>query len=461
MISVCVVALLAGGGGAYLVWGQASSSTGAPPVERTSVSPSKATKAAAVTGPDLCAILPKEEADRLVPGAKVGKEARDTELSAVFSCEWSNQRISFGEHWRSRRITVRLDQFRGDGAKTGRSMAQTSYEAEYSGARYVETAKPTVKKGEKDYTSPISDIPGVGDGAFAQYTWRRSGTMLWYSFGTAHARVQDMIIKVTYQASQQRKDAEILSNKTVQSVTEANAIREVTGVVKHIVKGVAAWKAEHPDVVGKPYAAATASPTVAPTPAPTPLAAFPPACQAVTAAATGLVPGPTTRARRVEVGNDTRTDCRWLNLDVPAGDKVTRIRSVLITVHSFTDRAGETDAPAARSFFASERGSDKNVEESKFGDISMGKVADLPGLGEQAYSQYVQTRGAVSAGSGMVLVRQGAVVVQVDYAGADRPKGEATGSPKTRLLPDQEARAGALVMTKAFLAALADKPIGG
>lgn len=465
VVAVCVVALIAGSAGAYLLYGQVQRTFGSPLGGQAQTSPSpspaKSVKAAAVTGPDVCAMLPKLEADRLVPEATVAKGSRDSEYTVDFSCNWANRRISFGEFWRSREIDVKVAQHRGDGAKTGRAMAQNSYDVDYGGAKYVETAKPTTKKGEKDYVSAVKEIPGVGDAAYAQYTWRRSGTVLWYSFGTAHARVQDLTIEVKYQASQQRKDAQILSNETVQSVTEANAIREATKVITHIAKGVAAWKAEYPNVLAQPYRAATATPSAAPTPSPTQLAAFPPACQAVTEVATGFVPGPTTRVRGMEVGADTQVECRWLNLDVPAGGKVTRVRSVLITVHSFANRAGVADATAAKSYYSGQRGGDKGIAQTSLGGLEFGKVLDLDGLGQQAYGKYVKTRrGEVSAGSASVTVLQGAVVVEVDYAGSERPEGEPANSPNARLLAEKQARAGALTVTRAFLKKLADKPIG-
>ncbi|MEV4219731.1 hypothetical protein [Nonomuraea sp. NPDC049725] len=462
VVAATLVVLVGAGAGAYLLYGQLTRGQGiAGPPATGQPSTAGLTKPAAVTGPDVCAMLPKEEAERLVPGATVSKDSRDSEYTVNFSCNWNNQRISHGEWWRSREVDVKVQQHRGDGAKTGRAMAQNSYEVDYGGAKYAETAKPTPKKGEKDYTSPVTDIQGAGDAAFAQYTWRRSGSLMWYSYGKAYARVQDITIEVRYQASQQRKDAQILSNETTQSVTESNAIREVSGLVKHFAKGVADWKARHPDVLAQPYKAATASPSAAATPSPTPLVVFPPVCETVTPTAAKLVPGHTPRARGLEVGDDTQTECRWLNLDVPAGDKVTKIRSVLITVHSFTNRAGVADETAARSFYTGQLGGDKNLAQSSLGGISWGKVRDVPGLGEEAYSVYVGTRkGEVFAGSGTVTVRRGAVVVEIDYAGAQRPKGEPAASGNVVLIPEKEGLDGALTMAKAFMQALSQQPVG-
>ncbi|MDR8413872.1 hypothetical protein MTP10_34725 [Nonomuraea sp. 3-1Str] len=462
-VAAGVAVLLAGGaGGAYLVFGRTSASE--QPAAKAS-----AQKAAAVTGPDVCAMLPKETVDRLVPQATVTADSRSGEYTITFNCTWANQRISFGEYWRSRQVEVKVDQHRGDGAKTGRSMAQNSFDIDYSSAKYGETAKPTLKKGEKDYTSKVRDIQGVGDGAFAQYVWRRSGNVLWYSYGEAHARVADMTIQVKYQANQQRKDAQIFSSDTVQSVTEDNAIREVTGLAGQIAKGVAAWKAQHPDVLAQPLKAPSATPTApsasatpTPTPSPTQLAAMPADCVAAGKAATKLVPGAETRATGGGTGADAQNECRWLNRKIDAGGDVTKTRSVLITTHRFTNRAGAPDAGAAKTFYASRRGGAKSVEDLDSRDVDWAKLSDIKGMGDAAYSQYISyRRGAIFAGSATVTIQKGALVVTVDYAGQQRPDSEPTNSPKVRLMPSKEAVAGALSVSRAYLAGLEGGPGGG
>ncbi|MEV4168930.1 hypothetical protein [Nonomuraea sp. NPDC049709] len=462
LAAALVVLVAAGGVGAYFLYGKISGVTSPPPVQKSS--PPRQPQAAA-TAPDVCAMLPEDEADRLVPDATVARSSRDSDYTVNFTCNWMNQRISFGEFWRSREIDVRVEQHKGEGAKTGRAMAQNSYEVEYRGGKFGETAKPSLDPDEKQYISPIKDVPGVGDGAFAQYTWRRDGKLLWYAYGTAHARVGDMTIEVKYQAGQQRKDAQILSNETTQAVTEANAIREVSGLVAHFAKGVAAWQAQHPNVLAKaeksPSPSPTLSPSARPTPSPTVLASFPADCAAVTATATRLVPEPTTRARGTEAGGDRQTECRWLNLDLSGGEGVTKIRSAMITVHRFTNRAGAVDEPAAKAYYVSEQGGDKFTADSSMGGITWGKLADVKGLGDQAYRQFVQTRqGVVSASSGTVLMRKGSVVVRVDYSGHQRPADEQTNSAKVELMSEKEAMAGALTLSRAYLEALAKQPAG-
>ncbi|GAA3209096.1 hypothetical protein [Nonomuraea helvata] len=455
-----VVLVAAGGVGAYIVV-QKVSGTSKPPTARSAV-PTQAASAASA-GPDVCAMLPKEEADRLVPDATVSKRSEDNEYTVVFTCDWMNQRISFGEFWRSREIDVRIEQHKADGAKTGRAMAQNSYEVEYQGGKYNETAKPSLDPDEKEYISPLKDIPGVGEGAFAQYTWRRDSKLLWYSFGEAHARVGDMTVRVKFQAGQQRKDAQILSNDGIKSINEENAIREVSGLVGQFAKGVAAWQAQHPDVLAKPEPSkAPITPSARPTPSPTVLAAFPGDCGAVTEVATRLVPKPTTRARGTEVGDDAQTECRWLNLDLPGdGKNVKKIRSVLITVHRFTNRAGAADETAAKGYYASEYGRNKVTARSSMGGISWGKLIDVKGLGDDAYQQFVTNRHSdVSASTGTVVMRKGSVVVVIDFSGHQRPQDEPQNSPKVQLMPQKEAMDGVLTLARAYMAQLAKQPVG-
>jgi hypothetical protein len=463
LAAALVVLVAAGGVGAYLVYGNSSGVSSPPPVATSGTSSSPAAGAAA--GPDVCAMLSKDEVDRLVPDATVTKRSRDGDYTVDFTCNWTNQRISFGEFWRSREIDVRIEQHKGEGAKTGRAMAQNSYEADLRGGKYGETAKPSLDPDEKEYISPVKNVQGVGDGAFAQYTWHRDGDLLWYSFGKAYARVGDMTIEVKFQAGQQRKDAQILSNDGTQSINEDNAIREVSGLVANFAKGVAAWQAQHPDVLAKAEPSpspSTLSPSARPTPSPTVLAAFPAECTAVTEPATRLVPEPATRARGTEAGDDKQTECRWLNRELSGGAGIKKIRSALITTHRFANRAGAADEPAAKGYYVSEYGGDKNTANSTIGAITWGKVTDVAGLGDQAYQQFVRTRqGEVSASSGSVLVRKGAMVIRVDYSGHQRPEDAATNSPKVEFMAEKEAMDGALTLARAYLAVVAQQPAGG
>lgn len=457
-----VVVLVAAGGVGVFVLTSRDDPAGSREADGRPAASSSAAPASGAKGPDVCGMLPKEEAERLVPGATVAKSSRDGEFTVDFGCNWVNRRISFGEYWRSREIDVKIAQYRGEGAKTGRALAQNAYEVEYRGGKYAATAKPSLDPDEKEYISPLKDIPGVGEGAFAQYTWRRD-KLLWYSFGTANARVGDFTIKVKFQADQQKKDAQILSSETRQSITEANALREVSGLVAYFAKGVAAWQAKNPNVLAKAdQPAVTSSPSPKASASPTVLAAFPAFCTAVGAKATELVPSPTTRARGLEEGGDSQTECRWLNLDLPGdGADTKKIRSVLITVHRFSDRTGQADVSGAKSYYATQRGGDKNMAGSSLGGITWGKLVDRDDLGDQAYQQFVQTRHSdVAASSGSVLMRKGAVVVRVDYSGHQRPKDAATNSPKVRFMSEKEAMGGALPMARAFMEEMTRRPVG-
>ncbi|MEO3871469.1 hypothetical protein ABGB18_21860 [Nonomuraea sp. B12E4] len=458
LAAALVVLVAAGGVGAFLVYEKVSRDT--PSGQRPESSRPAATAAKA---PDVCAMLPKDEVDRLVPEATVGRSSRDDgDYTISFTCNWQNQRISYGEFWRSREIGVRIDQWKGEGVKTGRSMAQNSYEVDYRGGKYGATATPSMEPDEKRYVSPVKDLQGVGDSAFAQYTWSRDGNLLWYSYGQAFARVGDMTIEVKYQASQQRKDAAILSNDTTQSITEANAIREVSTLIGYFAKGVAAWQTANPNVLAKAEQSRPPStPTVKATPSPTVLAAFPAECTAIGETATRLVPEATTRARGVEDGGDKQTECRWLNRELPGGPGKTKIRSALITVHRFSNRAGEPDAPAAKAYYVSGKGSAKNTENSSMGGITWGKLIDADGLGDEAYRQFVQTRnGEVSASSATVIISKGSLVIRVDYSGHQRPKDEPTNSPKVEFMTEKEAVAGVLNLARAYLAELDAQPVG-
>ncbi|MFI6596958.1 hypothetical protein ACIBHX_11925 [Nonomuraea sp. NPDC050536] len=458
LVAVVVVVLLAGGAGAFLLYGKAAFRKQAQPAQSRPTAQAAGQQSA--PGPDVCAMLPQAEADRLVPRAAVAKDSRDSEYTIDFHCNWQNQRISFGEFWRSREIDVTIAQHKGDGAKTGRAMAQNSYEVDYTQGKYVETAKPKPEKGEREYVSPVKDVAGVGDSAFAQYTWRRSGKLLWYSFGTAQARVGDITIEVKFQAGQQRKDAQLLSNQSTQSISEANAIREVTGLAGYFAKGAAAWQAAHPDALAQPEKAGTSTPTATPEATPTTLSAFPPACQAVASTVDGLVPGATTRVRGLEEGADTQIECRWLNPNISSGDRK-RIRSVLVTVHQFANRAGDADEGAAKGFYTEKLGGAGNMAGSSIGGVTWGRTVALKDLGDQAFSQYIAYRkGDVFNGATSVTVRKAAIVIQVDFAGAEGPKDQPANSAKIQLLSQKDADAGALAMTKAMLDALLKKPVG-
>ncbi|WP_345400996.1 hypothetical protein [Nonomuraea salmonea] len=76
----------------------------------------------------------------------------------------------------------------------------------------------------------------------------------------------------------------------------------------------------------------------------------------------------------------------------------------------------------------------------------------MKGLGDQAHRQYVQSRvGDVSAGSGSYVIRKGAVVIEVDYTGHQRPENAEKNASNVVLMPEKEAFEGALTLAKAYL----------
>ncbi|MEU7891595.1 hypothetical protein AB0B45_01895 [Nonomuraea sp. NPDC049152] len=454
------VVLIAGGAGAFLLYGRAASK--ATPGDSASPAASgSATPPSAAPVLDVCTMLPAAQTERLVPAATVDKRSRDADFAVYSSCDWTNRRISYGEFWRSREIKVSIAQHKPNGPKTGRAQAQQSHESERGFFTYKANNKKQADDdpGEKDYYSPVKEYAGVGDGAFGQYTWRRD-KLLWYSFGEGRARVDDLIIEVHYEASQQRKDAKILSSESTQSVSEENALREVGLLLTDLAKSAAEWKRAHPGRLAKaePSAppSATRTPTPTPTSTPTVVAQLPPACKRMSPAMTKLVPGATERARANDVAGMKETECRWLSLNAPGGEGRRRIRSALLTIQVFSNRAGAGDPTAALSRFSSKIGSARATESSAFGGVTWGKIEKLKGLGDDAYIQYwVDKKNTVFNGSADVVVRLGPTLVHASFAGSDLGADEPTNSPKVKVLGEKEARAGAMTVAKEILASLA------
>ncbi|WP_431893034.1 hypothetical protein [Nonomuraea sp. bgisy101] len=456
------VVLIAAGAGAFLLYARptaadqpATPTSKATPVE--TASPSDVPSAAPAL--DVCAMLPAAETERLVPAATVDKRSRDADHAVYSSCDWTNRRISYGEFWRSREIKVSIAQHKPDGPKTGRTQAQQSHDAERGFFAYKANnpKKDDAKPGEKDYYSPVKEYAGVGDGAFGQYTWRRD-KLLWYSFGEGRARVDDLIIEVRYEASQQRKDTKILSNESTQSVSEENALREVGILLTHLAKSAAEWKRAHPDQLAKaePSSSPSAPPKPTPSSTPTVVAQLPPACKRMSPAMTKLVPGATERARANDVAGVKESECRWLNLNASAGEGRRRIRSALLTIQVFSNRAGAGDPTAALSRFSTKIGNARSTEGSSFGGVTWGKIEKVKGLGDDAYIQYwVDKKNAVFNGSADVVVRLGPTVIHASFAGADLGADEPTNSPKVKVLGEKEARDGAMIIAKEILTSLA------
>ncbi|MGI5487626.1 hypothetical protein [Microtetraspora malaysiensis] len=417
---------------------------------------------ATLAAPDACAMPRRATVERLVPQAKSNKDTRDhREDTGYISwvCTLRNDNFSFGEYVRSRSIEIELTRYEADGELTAVRVARNSYDAELTGGKYAETHST-----KENYSSKVRTLSGVGEEAFARYTWARdpksSDNM--YSFGQAIGRVGDVVIEVKYQASQQRKDAPIFSTDGVQGVTEENALREVSTLLGEVAASVTAWRngrgpaSTTGDPGGTEAAGSTpeASPSATAAPSPTPIA-MPASCEQVSAVAQRYVPQATQKATQIQDSSSTSTDCVWMNREFPAGAK-TRLRNVMITIQRFTNRVGAEDPNGAKNRFIDQRAEGRKMAGSGFGNMFWYTSADIKGLGDAAFRQYRTNRTpTVHAGIGQVVVRYGSAVVTVDFFGADRPEGAPLNSPKSTLMGAKESLAGALAVARAMTQALA------
>ncbi|WP_067171637.1 hypothetical protein [Microtetraspora niveoalba] len=422
---------------------------------------------AKAAAPDACAMPRRATVERLVPQAQSSRDTRDHRDESgyiTWACSLRNDNFSFGEYVRSRSIEIKLTRYDADGEKTAVRVARDSYDAELTSGKYSE-ANST----KEYYSSKVRTLSGVGEEAFARYTWARDekSNNNKYSFGQAVGRVGDVVIEVKYQASQQRKDAPILSSDGVQGVTEENALREVSGLAGEVAASVAAWRDGHgPTLAADPTGDAggdtgasgptpAVSPSEDPSASPTPVA-LPAPCTRVSAAALRYSPGATPKAIQTQDGASTTTDCIWLTRDMAAGTGV-RMRNMVVTLQRFTNRVGAEDPKGAKNRFIDQRARGRKWAGSGIGDgMFWYKSADINGLGDAAYRQYRTNRTpTVHAGIGHVAVLYGSTVVTVEFYGADRPKGAPLNSPKSTLMGGKESVAGALAMARAVIQALA------
>ncbi|GAA2815532.1 hypothetical protein GCM10020219_105080 [Nonomuraea dietziae] len=168
-----------------------------------------------------------------------------------------------------------------------------------------------------------------------------------------------------------------------------------------------------------------------------------------------LVPGATERAKAGTSGGAQETECRWLNLNIPAGEGRRKILSAMVTIQLFANRAGAADSAAAKAQYATQLGNAQATESSALGGIRFGRIEKLRDLGDEAYIQYwVDKKNTVFNGSGDVLVRVGPALVRASFAGAELGADEATNSPKVKVLGEKEAREGALTVARAVVDSL-------
>lgn len=404
--------------------------------------------------PQVCAMLPAAEVQRLVPDALVSESVQDhrnTDLGQVtWRCDWRNLGYSYGEYLRSREISVKVTLYEARGAQTAEFISRQRYGQTLQSSRWNASKSGTKIGDTVTYYSPVKQLSGIGDEAHAQYTWYKGKTPS--AHGSGYSRVGELEIEVEYRASQWRKDSPLFTQQGKQHVTEENALREVELILREVSDSVAAWRQ------GRPYAKATITPTPSPTPTPTPSPTpveFPKPCAAVEELAKRLVPDPEVKAEQSYDGRGrTSTLCRWVNREIPAGKGKLDMRSAVITFHSFVNRAGAPDGWAAKQYYIDRHADAKEWEGSGFQGLFYHEVIEPKGLGEQAFLQYRKNRTpSVHAGVAESAVLLGSTVIEVFYGGSQRPKGAPINTPKSVLLPKKPTLAGLRSLTEAVVKA--------
>ncbi|MEV4454771.1 hypothetical protein [Microbispora sp. NPDC049633] len=443
VVAVVTVLVVAGGTFAFMSVRQ----TGTTPRAAGSPVPSQAAKSASAAPvaatADVCSMLDPDEAERLVPRADVDSSTSDNRDSTLVSyvrwqCRWANRNISYKDVTRSREITVNVSKYEALGTTTAVDAAKIQYKGELSQYKYGATHSD-----EERYYSAVQEYQGVGDQAAAQYHWTREDDKYWYSFGQGVGRVGDVVFQVKYEASQKKKEADLFSNETTQSITEENALREVKGLLGQLAKSVTAWQA------GKPlpyHARPKPSPSSSPSPTRIPL---PKACVSLESLAATLVPQTEGAAVRGKEGNSTVTQCQWWNDKLPLGGGKVRWRNLRVAVHSFWD------AESARYYLIDQRSKTKFTASSEIGGIRWGKVEKLTGFGQEAFGQAIRQRTDTAQGNRYeIYALDGKNVIWVLLSGSDRPENTPINASDSVLMDPKEAEAGAKSVAKALLGAL-------
>ncbi|WP_062429892.1 hypothetical protein [Herbidospora daliensis] len=450
LIAAVVVLVVAGGTFVFFqTTGEETPQTPPPPKagatpEASGAAPPAAGDGAKGTDFDVCAMLDPEQTERLVPAAKIDmrmSDERDGNLVSYvrWTCEWTNRNISFGEFNRQRQITVNVARYEAIGDTTADKAASIQFDGEKR--QYDYTA--SVSNEERYYSKPAV-FTGIGQAAVAQYQWTREDDYR-YAFGTGMGRVGNITFDVKYEASQQHKEANVLTNDTKQSITEENAIREVKALLTQLAQSAEAWYAKKP----LPFAG-KARPSPTPTASPSPVKiALPPNCVAMNATAAKLVPQTEGLAQSLTEGKAKLTECQWWNDAMPVEGGKVRWRNLRIGIREFPN------AEMARFYLVDERGKSRGTAGSKIGGIQWSKIQKIPGLGTDNYGQAIrqQTETAYS-GAYEVKVMQDTFVVTVLFGGADRPAGTEINNTGAVLMALPEAAAGAKEMAKGLLATL-------
>ena len=440
VVTVTAVAAVAAGTFLFLR-GRGEQGTAAPP---PTVAPSTTPVAtsSAVPALDPCAMLDPEETERLVPNAEIDSstsDQRDDPLVSYvrYSCSWVNNNISFGEKRRKRRIELGITTYEAVGNTTAERFARDFFTGELR--QYTYQAGISSRR---HYYSKPQKYPDIGDEAAAQYQWAREGDQTRYAFGAGIGRVGDVIIQVKYEASQQDKEADLLSGETTQAVTEENALREVKNLLAQAAKAVKAWRDGQP----LPY---RPRPKPSPSPSPSPSKIpMPEECTRLQSLAAKLVPGTEGVAVRWQEGKATVTGCQWWNDKLPADEGKVRWRNLRLDIWAFPD------PKAAHFHLVDKRAGAKVTAGSAIGGIRWSRLEKLE-MGDDGFGQHVRQQTATAySNSYNVYVRSGRFVVWVILAGSDRPEGRPINSKESELMDPKEAEAGAKAVANELLKAL-------
>jgi len=440
VVTVTAVAAVAAGTFLFLR-GRGDEGTAAPP-PTAAPSTSPVATSSAVPALDPCAMLDPDETERLVPNAEIDSstsDQRDDPLVSYvrYSCNWVNNNISFGEKRRKRRIELGITKYEAVGNTTAERFARNFFTGELRQYRYQAGISS-----QRHYYSQPQEYPGIGDEAAAQYQWAREGDQTRYAFGAGVSRVGDVIIQVKYEASQQDKEADLLSGETTQAVTEENALREVKNLLAQAAKAVKAWRDGQP----LPY---RPRPKPSPSPSPSPSKIpMPEECTRLQSLAAKLVPGTEGVAVRWQEGKATVTGCQWWNDKLPADEGKVRWRNLRLDIWAFPD------PKAAHFHLVDKRAGAKVTAGSAIGGIRWSRLEKLE-MGDDGFGQHVRQQTATAySNSYNVYVRSGRFVVWVILAGSDRPEGQPINSKESELMDPKEAESGAKAVAKELLKAL-------
>ncbi|MFC4060646.1 hypothetical protein ACFOWE_20275 [Planomonospora corallina] len=429
------------------------------------------TPAGSSADPDVCVMVGEGDLDRLVPEAESSRRRSDDKGFTSWRCHWDGSGRPAGEYTESRRIdadVVRL--------KPPEGMASGVYaEAGYDSRLRATRTKVDAPVGDVRM-SPGVEITGIGDEAYVQYV--RSGDSS--AGGTGVSRVGDVLVTVTYSATRYPLDGSTFSAKAPPPPRQ-EVLRETRLLLAQVAESVAAWRQGRPYArpsapaaapspaapTGTPPAAPTAAPTATsataptgvpsgtPTPEPSPMMiTFPRTCTAVTPAAARLVPRAKTQAQRTRHHDRTVYGCWWQNTEIRTARGL-RLRNVFVGLTTFRTRTGSPDPEAAARHYADALTEARRRTGGEHEGSSYGQVTEVPELADQAFHQYRRNRNAAAhAGVARAVVLSGGTVAEIAYWASDRPRGTEMTSPRSVLLPEEQALAGLLPVTDVLTRAL-------